>query len=168
VDHLHSIKFPDGVADEVWSGHLPEPTETWDELNSNPQTWIRTRKYDLSWNDLIQRLTFGAIGNVLDIYIPPQGSDLWRPRVLVNLGFVTSDRMHRRFFRYLELSQHVELESWNTRAMWMRTNMDVRRAFARTYSTMGWPGGYIDFDSAHFPPTEPFYDRLATLSTVIK
>lgn len=108
------------------------------------QTIFKVLGYPVSWVDLIQRLTFGAFGAVLDLGLPSQESDLWNPTIVRSLGFCTADRSHKRFFDYLELAPHIDYSAWDLRSIDARIGRDIQRDYtnALTRANVG-TGGFI-------------------------
>jgi hypothetical protein len=142
---ISRIVAKDGVPPEIWAGQLPKPLASVELVED--ATTIRVFEYELVWLDLIQRLTFGAFGLILDIKLPDEGSEFWNPRIVRDVGFATADRMHKRFFHYLELIRHVDSAAWDPRSIWARVHIDVRRDFAWFIGSSGHPGGYIAFNA---------------------
>jgi len=136
----------DAIPDEIWNGNLPEPENT-ATIVEGPST-IHVRGYKLSWIELIQRLTFGAFGLILDLKLPAENIEFWTPRIVRDLGFATADRRNKRFYHYLELLRHVTQAAWDPRSIWARVHVDVRRDFAHVFRAGGQPGGYISFEPA--------------------
>jgi hypothetical protein len=133
------------IPDEIWGGKLPDPIEA--SSVEEGSTTIQVRSYPLSWIALIQRLTFGALGLILDLKLPQETIEFWTPRIVRDLGFVTADRQNKRFFHYLELLRHVTNAAWDPRSVWARVHVDVRRDFSHTVRTSGQFGGYISFEA---------------------
>ncbi len=137
---IYRIVAQGGVADEVWNGDLGEPTETAEELLRGGSR-ILVSCHKMSWQALIQRLTYGAFCLVLDLKLETPESDYWRPRIVRDLGFLTADRKHTRFYHYLELLPHTSDCAW-----------DQRTAATRVRVT-AW--------------LEHFYDRLSRVGETI-
>jgi hypothetical protein len=119
---------------------------------------------ELTRVEILQRLTFGAFGSILDLHLPAATADFWRPHIVRHLGFLTADRGQRRFINYLEILHHAETAAWDTRAIQLRVQSDVRRDFGVAFSNVGG-GGRISFGSDSW--RQPFSDRLALLSIKI-
>jgi len=162
---IYRIVSEDGFPDEVWCGRLPKPKDAAKEAVES-KTLIRVFRYDIDWNTLIQRLTFGAFCKILDLKLPNQGSNFWNPRIIRNLGFATADRQHKRFYHYLELLPHVEKAAWDTRSIWTRVHVDIRRDFAHAIGAGGRQGGIVAFDKPE-AQIGLFYDRLSALKEAI-
>lgn len=59
---LYRIVAQVDIPDEVWRGELPAPVESAGSMADG--TRIRVFKYDIAWDELIGRLTFGAFGRI--------------------------------------------------------------------------------------------------------
>lgn len=142
---IYRIVAKDGVPPEIWAGELPKPHAS-AELVVDATT-VRVFEYEMVWHDLIQRLTFGAFGLILDLKLPDEGSEFWNPRIVRDFGFATADRTHKRFFHYLELIRHVDSAAWDSRSIWARVHVDIRRDFSSFIGAIGRPGGSIAFNA---------------------
>jgi hypothetical protein len=161
---IYRIVSQDGFSNEVWNGLLPQPTATAESRIDH--TRIVVFRYDLDWQSLIQRLTFGAFCKILDLRLPAANSDFWTPRIIRNLGFATADREHKRFYHYLELFPHTGEGAWDVRSIWARVHVDIRRDYASTIGSQGQGGGYIAFNNPE-APINLFYDRVSALKQAI-
>jgi hypothetical protein len=163
---LYRIVSEKPLPDEIWHGLIPKPID--DATAVVDETTIEASRLDLGWSELIERLTFGAYGGILDIHLPADdAAPLWQPTIVRGLGFVTADRERRRFFRYLELLRHVDLAAWDARSLWARAKLDVRRDFAHAVAVAGEPGGTVQLASAPRLMDELFVNRLAALDRSI-
>src|SRR5919198_5919695 len=61
---IYRIVGQGGVPEEMWNGNLGEPVETAER--SLASTRILVRRFDLDCKTLIQRLTYGALGFIID------------------------------------------------------------------------------------------------------
>lgn len=77
---LYRIVAKNGIPSEIWTGALPEPTET--AHGTVDDTLLTVRTLDLPLTVLLQRLTFGAYGLILDPKLPTATSPFWRPHVV--------------------------------------------------------------------------------------
>ncbi|OGA17776.1 MAG: hypothetical protein A3I63_09920 [Betaproteobacteria bacterium RIFCSPLOWO2_02_FULL_66_14] len=126
---------------------------------------VTVRSGTISLSTLLERLTFGAFGPILDIHLPSADSDFWRPHIIRNLGFMTADRRNRRFLNYLEIMPHVDDAAWDQRSIPTRVGSDLRRDFGISFAGSR-SGGILSFGGpADWNP--PFMDRLASLGVTI-
>lgn len=136
---IYRIVSPAPLGDAIWAGRVPPAIETASARVGT--TYIEVGTYDISLEDLVARLTFGAFGRVLDLRFPPDDADFWDPHVVRDLGFAPADRHARRFFHYLELLHHGDQAAWDPRSAGHRAYVDSRRDFAASIGTQ--PGGTI-------------------------
>ena len=106
---------------------------------------LRTEEHAIDWRTLLARLTFGAFGPLLELDLPERESDFWNPVIIRDLGFMNADPAYRRFFHRLEVSPHVDDAAWDTRGIWARLPVDLRRDFAYAFTTPSGGGGSIGF-----------------------
>src|SRR5438132_4421700 len=111
---IYRIVGQAGVPEEMWNGTLTEPAET-AEL-SFASTRILVRRLELDCKVLLQRLTYGALGFILDYKIGTPESDYWTPQIIRDLGFLTADRKRATFYHYLEVLPHVTECAWDSKA----------------------------------------------------
>jgi len=150
---------------EVWDGTIPDPIEV-RESRAGPTTF-EVLKHRSTWLELIQRLTFGALGSVLDLKLPDDRTELWSPTTVHRMGFLTADYLHKRFFNYLELSPHVDYSAWDLRSMRARVQLDVRRDYAESVMRAETgSGAFIHFRKAEMP-TETWREPLSTMRSRI-
>lgn len=166
---IYRIAAKGDIPDEIWSGSLPRPSET--ATAQVDQTTIHVHRFTLSWAALIERLTFGALGRILDLHLPSATSEFWTPRIIRDLGIGTADRQYRRFFHYCELLRHSDDAAWDPRSAWARANVDVRRDFAFTAARAeegGRTGATLAFETPQAQLGPPFRDRLTALQAAIE
>jgi len=150
------------IPNVVWRGDMGPQC---DEIVTHGETPVRVARVDLSQRQVLERLTFGAIGHVLPAHLGLKTDDFWNPQIIRKLGFLTADRKYRRFVNYLELSPHTETAAWDPRSIRTRVQMDIRRDFAHTVAMFeqdeGSVGGSISYGG-------PYFDRLSRLSNMIE
>lgn len=164
---IYRIVAHDPIPEDVWAGTLPAPEE--ETLRTIDDLKVTVELVPTSLAQLIERLTFGAFGRILDLRLPSVHSAFWSPLIIRHLGSATADRNNRRFFHYMEILRHVELAAWETRTIPVRVNRDVRRDFAWAAASAAQAGGTIAFDTATgIPVTPPLPDRLEALAEAIQ
>ena len=82
---IYRIVAKTKLTDEIWLGQLPEPIETLSYTTSGGKP-IAIASYEISLDDLLQRLTFGAIGGILDLHLPLETDRFWLDRTIRRLG----------------------------------------------------------------------------------
>lgn len=116
------------VSEETWAGTLPPSSGK--AVVEVTNTTIDVAKFDIKVAELVDRLTFGAIGSILDLHLPDDSSDFWHPHIIRNLGFMTADRNQQRFVEYMEVLHHGDDAAWDPRSIRARVVGDVRRDYA--------------------------------------
>ena len=159
---IYRIVAKDPISEEVWAGRLdPQWPRAEAKVDKLTITAIQT---NLALDAVLQRLTFGAFGLVLDIHLGGADGAFWLPHVVRDLGFVTADRVNRRFANYMEIGTHVDHAAWDRRNLPVRLSSDIRRDFAYQFARPG-PGGTLAFGRLDW--AQPFADRLSRLKAAI-
>lgn len=125
---IYRIVSKENLAAETWTGILPQVLDRF-ELSIGA-TELLVERIDGDLGTLVERLTFGAFGPILDLHFPSDETDFWNPHIVRGLGFTTADRENRRFFNYLEILRHNQEAAWEPRSAHVRAAADVRRDFA--------------------------------------
>jgi hypothetical protein len=163
---ISRVTFSGDVPDDVWEGRIPSPVEA--HTVKADATTIEVNRLDIEWLTLIERLTFGAYGRILDIHLPKDAeAAFWQPVIVRDLGFVTADRVKRRFFRQLEFVRHVDPAAWDLRTVWARAKLDVRRDMSHTVGMAGRAGATMALAGSPQLVDELFVSRLAQLDRSI-
>ncbi len=162
---LYRIVAQSGIPDDIWRGNLGRLIAKTDVQVGAVQ--IRVEQYDIPWVSLIQRLTFGAYGLILDVKLPEPTSPFWRPHITRDLGFVPADRNSKRFFHYLELGPHLDEAAWDERSISIRIAVDLRRDFGYAFARQHQTGGGTISCGAPNLWVEHFHDRLRILGDTI-
>jgi len=139
---IYRIVSKEELEDEVWEGDFGEPSDTMTKEVAGGRC-IDLCTYDLSLNDAVARLTYGAICRILDIKLPDSSSEFWAPRIFRQLGFFTADNKSQVFYEYLEVLVHRDRAAWDTRNIRVRAKSDVRRDFGQYISQPQEGGGTI-------------------------
>jgi hypothetical protein len=147
-------------------GQLPDPI---DRINytTNLGKPIEIETLGVPTTEVVNALTFGALGSILQINLPTASSRFWLNRVIRGLGFFTADLKHKRFFRQLEIIGHREEAAWDVRSVWARAYVDVRNLVAGELTRPKGGGASIDFYTQ--PPLFEALSRdtLAPFNTAI-
>jgi len=163
---LYRIVSPTPLSKETWAGTLPAPSAA--ATAKADATAITVHSLPMSWSDLIERLSFGAFGPILDLRLATPDAPYWTPRVIRGLGIATADRANKRFFRYLELLRHVNEAAWDIHSIPARVAVDVRRDFAWSAVGASRPGATISFDDQLTGATISFDDQLKSPIEVLR
>ena len=155
------------LPDAVWSGRI-EPVD--EEASVHVAgTEIRVRRTDLTRKEVVQRMTYGALAEILDLKLPGPEAPFWEKSLIVRrMGFMTADRVNRRFLDYLELLHHGDPAAWDPRAIPTRVQVDVRRDFGVTFGAVAEKasGGSMSFGGKSW--IQPFFDRLTVLRNTLE
>lgn len=170
---LYRVVSSTPVPENTWTGRLPTPSAT--ATVSADATAITVHSLPMSWATLLERLSFGAFGPILDLRLPALDAPYWTPRIIRNLGIATADRIYKRFFRYLELLRHVNEPAWDIRSIPARVAIDVRRDFAWAALAASRPGATVSFDDQLQTPIdilrrdrlEPLHLAIAEMETLL-
>jgi hypothetical protein len=160
---IYRLVAKDGIPDVVWQGDLPEAVAH--ASVESEDVAVRVDTLDLSIDELVQRLTFGAFGICVDVHLPDRDSDFWTPHIVRDIGFFPADRHARRFVNYLEITVHLDEAAWDLRAIGTRVQADVRRDFANAFSLPTGGGGTLSFGRIRW--IEQYLDRLSGLRVAI-
>jgi hypothetical protein len=162
---IYRLVSQSGIPESIWRGELGPPIE--EAVAVLDGTKIRAQSLSLTLEEMLRRLTYGALGLIVDLHLPAADSDLWTPTVIRSMGFFPADRHARRFFNYLEISGHVDSAAWDQRAINVRVQVDVRRDFGWAFSLPAQGGGTIS-GGRQQSWTQPYRDRLSSLSDAIQ
>lgn len=122
---------------------------------------------------VVNAISFGAYGHVIEIVLPNPQSPIGRPHLIRNFGIFTADLKGRRFFTHLEIHGQADAAAWDERTIQLRVEGDLRRDLASLLAdpTQGG-GGLMSF--GHVPDWRvphwliPYSDRLARLGRSIE
>jgi hypothetical protein len=111
---------------KVWYGRMPAILET-EKLETEVGT-IVCHRVGCSTDELIRRVTFGALANLVPFSIV-HNEGFWFPAIVRNIGFFNAERSEVRFFSYIEASNHLDEAAWDLRTISVRIRSDLRRDF---------------------------------------
>jgi hypothetical protein len=131
---IYRLVAREPIRPEAWNGELPSPTAH--ARTRVDGTHIEVFAYAIGVTDLIERLTLGASG-IVDLQLFDTTQPFWRPGIVRGLGFVTADRRNRRFYRHFEVLSHVAPAAWDSRGIWPRIDVDIRRDFVAAVGAQG-------------------------------
>ena len=164
---IYRIVSQSPLPDDVWSGRIDSIEE--DATTSLTGTKLRVRRTDSPRREVIRRITFGAFAGVLDLELPGPEAPFWQASVIVRrMGFLTADRVNRRFIGYLEILHHADDAAWDPRTIPTRVQVDVRRDFGAAFSaaTEAERGASLSFGGRSW--VQPFFDRLTVLQNTLE
>jgi hypothetical protein len=154
---IYRMVSPQELSYQVRTGSLPGPVAQ-SHIDVDADTKVIVRSYDLSFAELLDRLTYGILG-LINFHPPKPVDDFWVPKVIRGFGFTTANRRHKRWFNYLEILGHVEPAAWDPRSIWARVSVDVRRHFIHAIARNNQSGGSLSQD-APLAPLDLITDKL--------
>lgn len=115
------------LASCIWRGRIQniekERTVSDTELNLR----INLNQINSSFKDIVNALTFGAFGSIIDPRLHDDTADFGNSHLYRNLGFLPADLNNRRFFEHMEIFSHADETAWDTRLINLRVQQDLRR-----------------------------------------
>jgi hypothetical protein len=91
---------------------------------------LNVREFQTSLAEVVNALSFGAYGHILDIHLPKPTSPIGQPHLVRNFGIFTADLTGRRFFTHLEIHGQADSAAWDLRTVALRVHHDLRRDLA--------------------------------------
>lgn len=125
---IYRIVSKELLPERIWNGHLPSHVKQTELTDSSK---IQIMQLDVGVDEAVARLTFGAFGRVLDVYLERNRADFWKPHIITEFGFFNAELTGKRFCNYIEILPHIDRAAWDTRTISLRAAADVRRDFAR-------------------------------------
>lgn len=125
---IYRIVSKQDLPERIWRGDLPAPIKQ-TKLKDGSQ--IHIMQLDCDIDDAVARLTFGAFGRVLNVYLERNRANFWKPHIISRMGFFNAELTGKRFCNYIEVLPHIDRAAWDTRTIALRAAADVRRDFAR-------------------------------------
>jgi hypothetical protein len=171
----------DGAVVAVYTGRTDEelnflPKHKWmvdtqtlstiDRGEGHKPTKIKLKIYDLSLEELVNRLTPGLFSEMFKNteYLKNMKLSFWNPIIARHLTQATDNDELIRFYSYLEILLHTDKPAWDQRNVGMRVLSDIRRDFAYVMARRGKTYGSIKFGIS---TEELFYERLNELKRAI-
>lgn len=156
------------LANKVWRGRIDGIIRS--SMYENIGNGIVANFYhvSVSLRELVNILTFGAFGTILDTPEPSDQDNFGEPHVIRDLGVFPADLNNKRFFKYMEIYGHVDECAWDKRLIKLRVKSDLRRDFtyALSLQTASKTLGTLVFGST--PDwAENFTNRLTNLKKAI-
>lgn len=163
---IYRIVAKEPVRDSVWRGRVKKIISQ--SVFSRPDLGLtlNIREVDAPLSDVVNTLSYGAFGDILDFKLPVPSSPIGRPYVTTNFGIFTADLRNRRFFTHLEIHGHSDTAAWDPRYIPLRTQSDLRRDLAVSLADpLGEYRGRMSFGRE--PDLSVYVDRLARLDKAI-
>jgi hypothetical protein len=125
---IYGINGGKEVPADYWQGRVIFQEGLELEVN---ETLVTVCKVNYSTADLLKRMTFGALGYILDFPLPDRNSPPCIPITIYKMGFLTADRKNRKFYRMMEIYPHLDKAVWDLSSIDFRVDYDVSRDFKR-------------------------------------
>lgn len=164
---IYRIVAKTPMRQSVWRGRVLRVGR--EVTASNPELTITLNVKEVrgSLAEVVNALSFGAYGHILDIHLPNPQTPIGQPHLVRNFGIFTADLEGRRFFTHLEIHGQADASAWDTRTIQLRVQHDLRRDIAsRLADPTQERGGSMSLGGG--PDWLATYsDRLARLSAGI-
>jgi hypothetical protein len=156
------------LANKVWRGRIDGVIRSF--MYENLGNGIIANFYYVSHTlkELINILTFGAFGTILDTPVPSDEDNFGEPHIIRDLGVFPADLNNKRFFKYMEIYGHIDDSAWDKRLVKLRVKSDLRRDFTYALSlqkTSKTPGTLFFGSTPDW--AENFTNRLTSLKKAI-
>lgn len=164
---IYRIVAKKTLPNKVWKGRIDGIIRSRTVENLIEGISVNFHELNISLAELVNILTFGAFGSILDLKLPDSTNDIGYPHIVRRIGIYPADLNHKRFFEYLEIHGQVDCSAWDRRAISLRVKSDLRRDFAQALSvTKAGRGGSLSFGATN-EWAESYTNRLVTLKKAI-
>ena len=155
------------LPNKVWKGRIDGIIRSRSIENFIEGISVTFYELNISLAELVNILTFGAFGSILDPKLPDATNDIGYPHLVRRIGIYPADLNNKRFFEYLEIHGQVDRSAWDRRAINLRVKSDLRRDFAQALSvTEEGRGGLLSFGATN-EWAENYTNRLVSLKKAI-
>jgi len=165
---IYRIVAKKTLPNKVWKGRIDGIIRKRSAENLVEGISVNFYELNIALAELVNILTFGAFGSILDVKLPQSTNDIGYPHIVRRMGIYPADLNHKRFFEYLEIHGQVDRSAWDRRVIGLRVKSDLRRDFAQALSgTEESRGGSLSFGAAN-EWAESYTNRLVTLQKAIR
>jgi len=141
---IYRIVAKDSLEDATWRGEVTGITKSISVQDDGTGIHLNVNRVGGGLAKLVEQLTFGAFGKILDAHFPVENSAIGMPHVIEGMGVFPADLNNRRFLNRLEIYGQSDSCAWDVRLAHIRANLDVRNDFARSLSNpAGESGGSL-------------------------
>ncbi|MFJ4111482.1 Shedu anti-phage system protein SduA domain-containing protein [Pseudomonas sp. NPDC089758] len=165
---IHRIVSDSPLASCVWRGRIQDIQRELTITDEKLGLKLKLKQINSDFKKLVNILTFGAFGSVLDPHLGNSSSDFGKSHTIKNLGFFPADLNNRRFFKHFEIFSHADEAAWDLRIINLRVQQDLRRDIGSALATAGGDaqGGSMSFGETRW--LESYNNKLESLSTAIR
>jgi hypothetical protein len=125
------------LASCVWRGRIQNIEQELTIANDELGLTLNLKKINSSYKKLVNILTFGAFGTILDLQFDNNTIDFGTSRIHKNFGFFPADLNNRRFFDHFEVFSHADDAAWDPRLINLRVQQDLRRDIGTALAAVG-------------------------------
>ncbi|QLL15411.1 Shedu anti-phage system protein SduA domain-containing protein [Pseudomonas chlororaphis] len=156
------------LASCIWRGRIQNIEKELTIANDELDLKLNLKQINSPFKKVVNILTFGAFGSILDPNFHDGTVDFGSPHILKNLGFFPADLNNRRFFEHIEVYSHADESAWDTRLINLRVQQDLRRDIGSALAAAGRePGGGTMSFGGEPQWLESYNNRLDSLKTAI-
>ncbi len=127
---IYRIVAKTPIRQSVWRGKVPQIARETQAHDPELDVTLNLREVRASLAEVVNALSFGAYGHILDIHLPKPTSPIGQPHLVRNFGIFTADLTGRRFFTHLEIHGQADSAAWDIRTVALRVHHDLRRDLA--------------------------------------
>lgn len=127
---IYRIVAKTPMRDSVWRGRVPGIGREMQVNDPELDLTLNLREARVSLAEVVNALSFGAYGHILNIHLPKPTSPIGLPYLVRNFGIFTADLTGRRFFTHLEIHGQADSAAWDPRTVTLRVHHDLRRDLA--------------------------------------
>jgi hypothetical protein len=127
---IYRIVAKTPMRQSVWRGRVLRVAREVTASDADLAITLHVKEVRGSLAEVVNALSFGAYGHILDIHLPNPQSPIGQPHLLRNFGVFTADLVGRRFFTHFELHGQADAPAWDMRTIQLRVQHDLRRDLA--------------------------------------
>lgn len=127
---IYRIVAKSPMHQSVWQGQVQKIALEIQANDPELNVTLNLREVRTSLAEVVNAMSFGAYGHILDIHLPKTMSPIGQPHLIRNFGIFTADLTGKRFFTHLEIHGQADAAAWDTRTVALRIHHDLRRDLA--------------------------------------
>ena len=98
---IYRIVAKETLPNKVWKGRIDGIIRSRSSENVVEGISVNYYELNITLAELVNILTFGAFGSILDVKLPDSTNDIGYPHIVRRIGIYPADLNHKRFFEYL-------------------------------------------------------------------